>query len=330
VDLPGILFVVRWLVRDTFRQALAARTFWLMLSVSALCIVFCLSVHIENGESLRPPGEIELFGGDKQPLTGPNPNPGHMTLGFGLARLALFRDAEAEVHLLQALLGLWAAGTVGMLIVLVWTAGFLPAFLDPASATVLLAKPVPRWLLLAGKCVGVVAFVGFQEVVFFGGTWFALGVRTGVWSRAYLLCIPLLMLHFATIYSFSVLLAVCTRSSVACIFGSIAFWFVCFGMNYGHHAIAALPYLDPNVAPFSTRTTAMANAGYWLLPKPGDQLILLDEALHGDADFDVLPPVFRIFRAKGNFQPRLSCMSSLLFAVLLLGLSAGQLRKTDY
>ena len=34
MSLPATLFLFGWLIRETFRQALAARTFWLMLSVS--------------------------------------------------------------------------------------------------------------------------------------------------------------------------------------------------------------------------------------------------------------------------------------------------------
>ena len=83
----------------------------------------------------------------------------------------------------------------------------------------LLAKPVPRWLLLAGKFVGVLAFVALQGSLFVGGTWLALGVRTGVWDAAYFLCVPLLLLHFAVFFSFSAMLAVATRSTVACVLG---------------------------------------------------------------------------------------------------------------
>src|ERR1043166_6565018 len=109
MNLPAALFAIRCLVGDTFRQARAGWSFWLMLGVSGLCIVVCASVQIEGGESLRPPGEIELYGADNQPLTGPNPRPGQLTLAFGAIRLVLFRDAEAEVHFLSALLARWVA-----------------------------------------------------------------------------------------------------------------------------------------------------------------------------------------------------------------------------
>lgn len=328
---PSTYFVFRCLVGETFRQALATRTFWLMLTVSGLCILFCLGVSVEGGQSLRPPGEIELYGGDNQPLTGPNPRPGHMTLAFGMVRLTLFRDAEAQVRFLQTFLAFWVAGTVGTLAAVIWTAGFLPAFLDPGSAAVLLAKPVPRWLLLTVKVGGVLAFVAFQEAVFFGGTWLALGLRTGVWPSPYLWSIPIFLIHFAVIYSFSVLMAVCTRSTVAAIFGSLAFWLACFAMNYGRHAVVALPYLEPQAAPFSASIRGLAEIGYWVLPKPADMTIVLDDALQGDSGhFDVRPGPVREVQRHGAFFPGLSLLSSMIFALGVLAVAARRFALTDY
>src|SRR5262249_32089783 len=154
----------------------------------------------------------------------------------------------------------------GLLLALVWTAGFLPAFLDPAAATVLLAKPIPRWSLLAGKYLGVVIFVGLQAGVFVLGTWAALGVRTGVWDPRYLWCLPVLLCHFAIFFSFSTFLAVWTRSTVTCVFGSLVFWLLCWGMNYGRHAmLAAQGALGPGEGATESMLWVM-EVGYWFLP----------------------------------------------------------------
>src|SRR5947209_7175616 len=104
MDLPASLFAIRCLVRDTFRQSLAARTFWLLLAASGVCILLCLSVSVEGATATRPPGEIELFGRDKQPYTGLNPDHGHLNVAFGAIRLELARDGEQAVHFLEALL----------------------------------------------------------------------------------------------------------------------------------------------------------------------------------------------------------------------------------
>lgn len=329
MSLPAALFVMRCLTADTFRQALASRVFWLMLAASGLCILFCLSVSITGPASLQPPSEIELYGGDDRPLTGPNPAPGEMTLGFGMLRVQLPRDAQTEVQLLEALLAKWVAGAAGMLLALVWTAAFLPDFLQPSAASVLLAKPLPRWILLAGKYLGVVVFVAFQAAIFVGGTWLALGLRTGLWTPGYLLAVPLLVLHFAMIYSVSVLLAVCTRSTVSCIFGSILFWLVCFGVNYARHATVAQPLLAPEAAPCSPLLQATVEASYWTMPKPADILILLDQALKAREHLGSVP-AFETVVCLDAFRPEFALLTSLLFTLAILVIAAIQFTTLDY
>jgi ABC-type transport system involved in multi-copper enzyme maturation permease subunit len=327
---PEIIYAVRWLIRDTFRQAVATRIFWIMLAVSGLCIAFCLSVGTEGGESLRRPGEQELFDRNEKPFVGTNR--GDMTLLFGAVRFELARDAESGVHFLQVLLGTWVAGTAGLLLTLVWTAGFVPEFLHPSAASVLFAKPIPRWALLAGKFLGVVIFVAFQALIFFGGTWLALGLRTDVWLYGYLAGILVLVLHFAVIYSFAVLLAVCTRSPVACIFGSVLFWLVCFGMNYGRHATLALPDIAPGVAPLPASATFAIEAGYWILPKPADMVMILEQAFEARQHFSGLSdlPEFAIVCRTGAFWPELSLLTSLVFCLAMLMIAGRHLATTDY
>jgi len=71
------------------------------------------------------------------------------------------------------------------------------------------------------------------------GTWLALGIATGVFDARYLFAIPVLLLHFAAFYSFSAMLAVWTRSTVVCVFGTLLFWVMCWAMNYGRHTVVA-------------------------------------------------------------------------------------------
>jgi ABC-type transport system involved in multi-copper enzyme maturation permease subunit len=329
---PQIIYAVRWLVRDTFRQAMATRVFWIMLGVSVLCVVFCLGVSVEGGLDRRQPGDTELYTRDNKPFAGHNPYPATMSLLFGAVRVEVPRDRETGVHMLQVLLATWVAGSAGLLLALVWTAGFLPEFLQPGNASVLLSKPVPRWVLLLGRYLGVVAFVAFQVIVLFFGTWLALGIKTDVWQYSYLIGIPILVLHFAVIYSFSALLAVCTRSTVACIFGAILFWLVCWGVNVGRHYAVALPSLVPGAAPMSPVTALMAEAGYWVLPKPADFVVLLEQVLQTGRHF-ASPSnweVFRVTDRQGAFDPGAALLTSLLFAGVMLGLASRQLAQTDY
>ena len=112
------------------------------------------------------------------------------------------------------------AGTLRTALTLVWTAGFVPTFLEPGAASVLLAKPVERWQLLLGKYVGVLAFVGFP-----GG---ALrrsdlaGSRDAHPSLEHDLLVvrsPALAPVRDLLQLSRFLLAVVTRSTVACVFG---------------------------------------------------------------------------------------------------------------
>jgi ABC-type transport system involved in multi-copper enzyme maturation permease subunit len=326
VDLPAVLFGIRSLVRDTIRHSLAARTFWLLLAATVLCVGLCLSVRVEGVTAYRPKGEIELYGGDAHPFTGFNRGTGMLSLGFGLMHVDLGRDREQAVHFLEGLLVL-GAGSFGLLLGLVWTAGFLPDFLEPNSAAVLLAKPVPRWSLLVGKYLGVLAFVFVQLAIFIGGTWVALGLKTGVWLAGYLVALPLLLLLFALFYAFSVVVATYTRSTVVCIVGSVAFLTVCSAVNTGRHAaVAASP---PGSGESGSAAAWPWKAGYWVLPKPTDVILLMAGAVEADKHFRA-PTGQGRGGAGATFAPELSLLTSLLFTAALLGLAARRFHAAEY
>jgi len=301
--------VARWLARDTFRQAWAAGVSQAMLAVSAAAVLVCLTVRLESADGGEAPQRVSLLFGAVDYVT-----------QHGRA------DAVREVQLVLA--GL-VADQAGVLLALVWTAGLLPGFLGPDSAAVLLAKPVPRWGLLVGKYLGVVLFVAFQAVVFVAGTWLALGVRTGVWDARYLWAVPVLLAHFAIFYSFSAFLAAWTRSTVACVFGSLVFWILCWAMNYGRHALLAMQWsLGPEAgAPESVRWTM--EVGYWLLPRPADLGVLLLEAMNA-GDLVGLSVEIRKVQDLGAFHPVTSVLASLAFAVVMLAMAAYELAHTDY
>ncbi|HKB38975.1 MAG TPA: ABC transporter permease subunit [Gemmataceae bacterium] len=330
---PSALFVIRWLVRDTFRQALANGIFWLMLGVSLICIAVCLTigtVDVPPRPSWDTPERIPAEEAKKLPPEklkdqGVDIIEGQVTLGFGAVRIPWVKYREDAVRYVQMLLLGLIADTGGVLLALVWTAGFLPTFLEPGSASVLLAKPVPRWSLLAGKYLGVLVFVAFQALVFVAGVWLALALRTGVWDMTAFLAVPVLLLHFAVFFSFSVLLAVTTRSTVACVFGSLVFWLVCLGMNLGRHAALLQPELQ-NVSP---AFSFLVDAGYWVLPKPADLGTLLVDALQAQGEVVRAINVEGLER-KGAWHPELSVLASVGFAIILLAIAAREFVTTDY
>jgi len=328
MNAPAAVNAFRWLIWDTIRQSIASRIFWVMLIASGLCIVFCFSVSI-TGALRERTDEIGLYGADGKLLTDPDRNPGVMSLAFGAIRLPLYRTGASEIQFLEAILGRWVAGLGGLLLALIWTAGFLPEFLQPASATIFLAKPIPRWCLLTGKFLGVVSLVAAMASFFFFGTWLALGLRTGFWQPSYLAGIPLLVLNFAITYGFSVLLATWSRNTITCLFGSILFWLTCFGMNYGRHAAVAWSALMPDKPALPGSFRFLAECGYWLLPKPADLVMLLDDALGLSENFTQIKE-FEFVQQHGQFFPELSILTSLLFTVAMIAIAARKLRTAEF
>lgn len=341
MDAPTVLYALRWLIHDTFRQTIMSRVMWIMLGLSGLCIVFCLGVSIEggaqrDGDELFDPrtGKPLVAPGDKEAKSGKafaGPT-GKMSLMFGLFPTTFTRTAASEIHDLLNVFASWVAGFVGVLMALVWTSGFVPESLQPSAASVLLAKPAPRWLFLAGKYLGVVCFVTLHVAIFFLGTWLAIGFKTNIWLPAYLLGIPLLAFHFAVVYSFSVMLAVMFRSTMACVVGTVLFWCVCCAINYARYFAVAYSELNPGGPPLSDLTIFLAEMGYWILPKPVDFTIMLQEALNlGNtiATLDSQPP-FKNVLAKNGFHPILTILSSCGFSGFALWASSSQLSKTDY
>lgn len=338
MNLPAALLAIGWMVRDTIRQSLASRLFWAMLALSAVCILFCLSVTAKDKPRLPvAPGEApfavpksdpqlkKLGGADVATSEGVDILGGdELSLGFGTFKVSTNRGKGDSVRFLQVWLAGLVAGTAGIFLAIIWTAGFLPTFLDPNHATVLLAKPVPRWSLLLGKMLGVLVFVFLQSTFFVVGTWLALGISTGVFDPRYLFAIPVLLLHFAVFYSFSALLAVSTRSTVVCVFGTLLFWVICWGMNFGRHATVA--YDPPGM---SDGSRFVIETGYWLLPKPADMNVVFDDALE-TRGFAAGVPEIAMAREKGRLNLPISILASFLFAVAMFGFAAHEFRKAEY
>src|SRR5260370_40659827 len=102
MNLHTAFYALRWMVRDTFRQAFGSRAFWLVLSLNGLAILLCLSVSIDGYTAEIPAGEIEYFGKDKQPLTHLSAREGHTSVAFGLIRFEQSRNGAADVLFLQS------------------------------------------------------------------------------------------------------------------------------------------------------------------------------------------------------------------------------------
>ncbi len=315
----------RWMVRDTFRQSLASKLFWVMLGLAALGTGFAASVSVTGAEERkRHPYELPLYMPKGQGEDGIREAHGTVSVGFGMVEYPVTKNKADSVRELQLWLAGIVADTAGVLLALLWTAGFLPSFLEPQAVTVLLAKPAPRWALLGGKYVGVVAFVALHATLFVGGTWFGMGFATGVWDVRYWLAVPLLVTNFAVFYAFSAFLAVCTRSTVVSVFGTLLFWLLCWAMNFTYLKLAAAPV--EGITPFAS---FLVEAGYWVLPKPMDLSGVFFDMMDAGA-YSTPVPELAAAKQKGAFHPELSVLASLSFAAGVLAVAAYEFRTMDY
>jgi len=332
-NLPEAIRTVRWMVRDTFRQSLHTKLFWIMLGLTAVCTVFAASLKITGGPVKQegfdtyalPKSEAAKHGGEEAVVKdGVQIVDGEISFGFGSVKSRLAKSKEDAVKLVQVWLAGFVGDSLGVLIALIWTAGFLPTFLEPHCATVLLSKPAPRWAILVGKYLGVVGFVALQAVFFVGGTWLGLGIATGFWDGTYWLAVPLLVVNFGIFYSVSVFIAVATRSTVAAAFGTLLFWLLCWVMNYTHHRTLAEP-----VAGMGPGAMYLLEVGYWFLPKPLDLGGLFFDLIGASGYFGQLPEMAAV-KANGQLHSEASVGASAGFAVLTLGLAAYEFQQADY
>jgi hypothetical protein len=244
---------------------------------------------------------------------------------LGLVAVEVAGDRATAVRAVQGALASAAANSLGLLLALLWTAGLLPGFLDPSSVAVLLVKPLPRALLLLGKCLGVLLFVAGQGLLCVTGTWVALGLTSEIWDVRYFLCLPLGMLEFTVYFSFSALLAVATRHTAACVFGAAAFWCLAWAANFGRHASLALRASGR----FPEVGGGAVEAVYWVLPRPLDAHLVLVEALGaGDGlgravDLDTLARL-------GAWHPALSLAGSAALVAFLLAVACYEFATADY
>ena len=300
-----------------------------MLTVSLVCVLLCLSIRVNGSSSLKPPGSTELVGLDDKPLDQPGARLGRMSLGFGLLKLNLFRDIPSEVHFLQVLLAKWVAGAIGTLLAL----DLDRRILARGFAT----RGGKRHARQAGLAQGFfIREISWRARVYdlplrylhrrhLAGA----GARTGVWNAGYLLALPILIAHFTVIYSASVLLAVCTRNTIVSAFGSIVFWGICFGFNFGRHALQAIDAVKNPNSSHSRFAQGLVEVGYWILPKPADFLMVLDRALDSGAHFEG----FAALENAANlplFSPALSIAASLVFAAVMFLISTREFASTDY
>jgi ABC-type transport system involved in multi-copper enzyme maturation permease subunit len=130
-------------------------------------------------------------------------------------------------------IGAWGAA-ITMLLSTILTASFIPSMLSKGTIDLLLAKPIHRVTLLLYKYLGGLLFMLLNTVVIMVGIWASLGLQTGLWVSALLLCVPIFTFQFAMFYAVSALVAVLTRSAIVSILAVVMTWGVLVLIGWTH------------------------------------------------------------------------------------------------
>lgn len=204
--------------------------------------------------------------------------PHKATLFFGAIPLgSSVQPGQMVYRIIHYLIG-WFGGPVIMLLSCIITAFFIPNMLRKGSIDLLLAKPISRVSLLTYKYVGGLAFIFLLTTVLVLGLWLVLGLRTSIWEPAFLYIILVLTFEFALFYSLSTLVAVWTRSPVACILVCVLTWTVLWITGWAYWFAVCKPELKEEIPQWAATT---ANVVHAALPHYLDLDWLSDKEIWG-------------------------------------------------
>lgn len=205
------------ILQDSLRLLLSRKLFWLSLGLSVLASVALFGLYTFNEQGIR----FLWFDTFKNPMLRASSD------GPRLFVSGLFNEFYVRFWLA------WAA----IILAIISTASVLPEFLSGGSIELSLSKPISRLTLYSAKVLGSLLFVFAQTSVGVGAAVLLLGFLHGLWLPNALLAIPFITLQFFYLYSFSALLAVITRSTLACLLGTAVFWFLIFLVQFASNRL---------------------------------------------------------------------------------------------
>ena len=205
------------ILTDSLRLLRSRHLFWLCLGLSVLASIVLFGTYSFNERGLR----ILLF------KTWENPDLSAGSEGARTFVTYMFNSIFVGFWLS------WGAIILGVLS----TASILPEFLSSGSIELYLSKPVSRLSLLLWRALGSLLFVLVQSAVGVLVAYALMGLKFGIWIHEALWAIPLLTLQFFYLYSVSALLAVLTRSTLACVIGTMLFWLGIFVVQFSSNQL---------------------------------------------------------------------------------------------
>lgn len=326
---PQFIQIMKRLTSESLRHAVASHLFPLLLFYSALIITLASTVKFSNIPEASsyeiaqraPIEEAARIGAEELEKSGIPLIKGEIRLLFGAVKVPWIKFRESAVRYFESMLVFLTSDAAGVLFALIWTAGFIPEFLQGFWWSMFKLRPLSTGFMLLAKTLSVLLVLSLHGAILIGGTWLALGISTQIWNGLFLWSFMILVLQFACFYPASVFLGTWSRSTLVAIVGSIAFWAICWMVNHAH--IENLSASDQKSA--SALASHLIDIAYWILPKPIDFSIFMSAALGTIKEFPPPTPWLNAWE-NGNIQAFFSILTSLISSGVVLWLSCIELK----
>ncbi len=226
--ITGFIGIVRFRVGGSLKGVLGI----LSLIACLIVVIMCFGVGIDRVTEEASGVEfsrIRFFGSmtiDRVPLAITKDGAGH--------------DPTVIHSWLGETLASWICGFVGIFIGLVMTCNYITSASERGSVELTLSRPIPRPIVVLSEYTAGLIVVGVLTAVVMGGSWFALGLRLGVWSPGYLVPILIVVAKFAIVSAVGMLFALLGRHWALAIMIPIGFWFACYSVEQAKDT-----FLDP-------------------------------------------------------------------------------------
>ncbi|HEY3226960.1 MAG TPA: ABC transporter permease [Planctomycetota bacterium] len=251
-----------------------------------------------------------------------------ISLFFGAWKDRLPWSLAVYLILVEVIVAQWVAGFFGVILAVIFTAGFVPAMLQKGTLDLLLAKPVRRPLVLLTKYAGGLFYVLIPATLLIGGCWLMISWRSGYFNYGFLVSIVVLGIVFAVLYSFTLLMGVLTRSTIASILLTIGLWFLSSMVANGY-LILRSPEIAPKVPAAITKAAGVIRLG---LPRTAEWGRVSDHFIVKTNLGPEMEMVLEDQGRRGIEKPDwLSLgLSSAGFIAVMLGLACWSFSRKDY
>jgi hypothetical protein len=182
--------------------------------------------------------------------------------------------------------------------------------------------------VLLTKYAGGLFYALIPAMFLIGGCWLAISARSGYWNFGFLASIGVLVVIFGVLYSFTVLMGVLFRSTIASILLTIGLWFLS-SMIANAHLVLRSPEIAPKVPAAITKTIGVLRLG---LPRTTEwgqvsTYFVMKGNLGPDMEMVVEDQGRRGF---GRPEWLSLCLSSAGFIAVMLGLACWTFSRRDY